>query len=200
MKKTTLILFPILLFSLASYAQLDKNTWLNSGALNFFSSKKDYTSYATPNTSGYSNDVNLTVSFSTGYFVTDKVAFGLKPYFSWAKSESFTNDPNSSGVSGSTKRYGIGPFFRYYFLQKEKQFNILTDMSYQVGRWDSGGLIGPIKDFNISAGPVIYFNSSVGMEFLLGYKSHLEVLKDYSKSVSKGLNLSIGFQIHLKKY
>jgi len=49
------------------------------------------------------------------------------------------------------------------------------------------------------AGPVIYFNSSVGLEVLLGYSSSLEDVENANKEVRKGFQVAVGFQIHLEK-
>ncbi len=49
------------------------------------------------------------------------------------------------------------------------------------------------------AGPVIFFNTSVGLEFLLGYSSSIEDIKDRYKNSIQGFQIGIGFQIHLEK-
>lgn len=196
--KLLLAIFTFHFLALTANGQLDKNTWLVGGAGSFYSSKRDYTSFVSPITNGYSKELSLTISPNIGYFITDKFALGLKPYFSWGKGESFPNDPTVSGGQSDSKRYGIGPFARYYFLDKEKQFNILTDISYQIGVWNVGSK-GNLSNFSFLAGPVIYFNTSVGMEFLLGYSTQSEELKNFSKNLSKGFSVNIGFQIHLIK-
>ena len=150
-----------------------------------------------PITNGYSKELNLTLYPNIGYFITDKVAVGLRPYFSWGKGESFPYDPTVSGGTSNSKRYGIGPFV-YYFLEEKKQFNILTDISYQLGIWNLGDK-GKLSNFSFLAGPVVYFNTSVGMELLLGYSAKSEELKNFSKNSSKGFSVNIGFQIHLIK-
>ena len=55
-------------------------------------------------------------------------------------------------------------------------------------------------------GTVVYFNSCVGIEFLLGYSSSLENIEgfredaeDFLKETRKGFQMGIGFQIHLEK-
>lgn len=196
--KLLLTIITIIYCAVTANAQLEKSTWLVGGAGNFYSSKRDYTSIVNPITNGYSKELNLTISPNVGYFIMDKFAVGLRPYFSWGKGESFPYDPTVSGGTSDSKRYGIGPFARYYFLDKEKQFNILTDISYQVGIWDVGKK-GKLSNFSFLAGPVIYFNTSVGMEFLLGYSTQSEELKDFSINSSKGFTVNIGFQIHLIK-
>jgi hypothetical protein len=197
MKQAILLLTVVFFFSTSSFAQLDKHTWLVGGSTNFYLSKRNYTSYVNSNLSGNSDELNLSISPNVGYLIFEKLGIGLRPYFSWGKGNLISS--NGSEFTSDSKRYGIGPFVRYYLLNKEKPFNILTDIGYQIGEWNAGGQKGQLKDLNFSIGPVIYFNSTAGIEFLLGYNSHSEVLKNYSKNESKGFNVSIGFQLHLIK-
>lgn len=86
-------------------------------------------------------------------------------------------------------------------MESEKQTNILVEASYQTGIIrEIGDTKGTSNNFSISAGPVLYFNSSVGIEFLLGYATDIE---KYSSKVQKekrsGFQFSIGLQIHLIK-
>lgn len=60
---------------------------------------------------------------------------------------------------------------------------------------------GSINEFSISSGAEIFFNSSCGVEFLIGYRSKYEDIKGatgYSDK-KKGLQFGIGFQLHLLK-
>jgi hypothetical protein len=86
-------------------------------------------------------------------------------------------------------------------LEAEKQTNILVEASYQTGIFTGlDNSKGTLNNFSISTGPVLYFNSSVGIEFLLGYANEIE---NYSRSVRNekrnGFQFSIGLQIHLIK-
>lgn len=194
--KPLLTIITISFFTVTASAQLDRSTWIVGGSGNFYSSNREYISFVTPSVNGSSKELSLIISPNVGYFIIDKFAVGLRPYFSWGKGESTSS--NGTIATSNSKRYGIGPFARFYLLDKEKQFNILTDVSYQIGEWNQGGK-GKLSNFSFLAGPVIYFNTSVGMEFLLGYITQSEELKDFSKNSSKGFSVNIGFQIHLIK-
>ena len=75
----------------------------------------------------------------------------------------------------------------------------MTDVSYQWGFF-GGGLKGKLNTFSALAGPVIYFNTSVALEFLSGYHSSLEEATNGGFKTSRnGLQFSLGFQIHLEK-
>ncbi|HET8829985.1 MAG TPA: hypothetical protein VFM79_11625, partial [Pelobium sp.] len=59
-------------------------------------------------------------------------------------------------------------------MNKEKSYNLLTDISYQLGNLKLTNNSGTRKSFSAMAGSVIYFNSSVGLELLMGYKAQRE--------------------------
>jgi hypothetical protein len=188
-----IFIFLSLLFSLISArAQLTKGNWLVGGTGSFYS-YKDYYSSAT-----YSNEAKYTqidISPSIGYFVMDKLAFGLRPTFSSIKGKVTT----PGGLYTNVQRYWIGPFGRYYFLNKENQTNILTDIAYQFGLFNAGGQRGDLRTFSALAGPVIYFNTTVGIEFLMGYRYTKEDVENANKENKKGFQISVGLQIHLEK-
>lgn len=140
------------------------------------------------------NYTQIDLSPSIGYFILDKLAVGVRPTFSFIKGKY-----SAGTISTNVQRYWIGPFGRYYFLNLEKQFNIVTDMSYQVGIFNAGGQKGNLSTFSALAGPVLYFNSSVGLEFLLGYSYNKEDVERATKEIKKGIQISVGFQIHLEK-
>jgi len=183
-----------LTFTFASSAQLTKNNWLVGGTGNFLASKH---SYSSPTYSSSSDRLEINLSADIGYFIIDKFAFGLKPGYSKYKDQ--VNGPGGGYSNQNT--INIGPFARYYFLKADKDFNILTDVSYQHGFYWFTPTKGNINIFSVSAGPVVYFNSSVGLEFLLGYYSKKEIIKQSGDNVDKqtGFQISIGFQIHLEK-
>lgn len=124
---------------------------------------------------------------TVGYFLKDKFVIGLKPSFSYST--------NNSGTYGSTFR--IGPFSRYYFLDSEKIFNLFAEGGYTYGiMYDHGNVSTRFNTFSISGGSVLYFNSSVGLEFTLGY-SRVNAIA-YPGS-TRFLRFEIGFQFHLEK-
>ena len=192
MKTTTLLLITTFFLIKHSYCQIEKGTWLVGGTGSFSSSKN---SYSNPNYFQTSDVINLKISPNIGYFIIDKLAAGLRPSFTWDKAEVTT----AGGLTTNIKRFEIGPFIRYYFLNKAKPFNILTDFSYLFGSLSNKPEKGIINTFSISAGPVIYFNSSIGLEFLVGYYKKSEENKGIYRSEQKGLQIAVGFQIHLEK-
>lgn len=192
LSKTLLFIFIASSFFVTANGQITKGNWLVGGAGSFYSYNNAYTSAA------YSNEAEYTridIGANVGYFVADKIAFGLRPTFS-----SFAGRVTSTGgLSTNVQRYFLGPFSRYYFLNTDKQTNILADVSYQLGLFNAGGQKGNLSSFSAMAGPVVYFNSSVGMEFLLGYKYSKDDIEDASVEIRKGFQVTVGFQIHLEK-
>jgi hypothetical protein len=193
-----LLIFPIILFlSLSSFSQLTKNNWLVGGSGSFYSYKQTYNS---PVMNTDFNYKSINVLASVGYFFVNKAAIGLRPGFYLLKGEDETNS-----ITTNNKKYSIGPFARYYFLNTEKPFNILSDISYQFGINDQHkGWKGKYNTLCAMAGPEIFFNSAVGMEVLLGYRSITETVHDlsgelYYSDKRTGFMISVGFQFHLEK-
>ena len=177
---------------LTAKSQLTKGNWLVGGTGKFYSYISENSS-VTYNTEAKYTQIDL--SPSIGYFVIDKLAFGLRPTFS-----SITGKVTSAGgLSTNVQRYWIGPFSRYYFLNNENNYNIVGDLSYQFGFFGGGLAKGKLSTFSALAGPVIYFNATVGIEFLLGYSYSKEEVEQGNKEIRKGFQLGIGLQIHLEK-
>lgn len=191
MKKNIISLFLLISFSVAK-SQIDKAIWLVGGSGSFSSTKNTFNS---PNYSQTSDVVGIKISPNIGYFIFEKFAIGLRPSFSKDKAQVTT----AAGGYTNVNRFEIGPFVRYYFLNKEKPYNILTDISYQTGLYAFRSDKGTNNTFSASVGPVIYFNSSVGLEFLLGYYRRNEKVKEVFETIQEGFQIGIGFQIHLEK-
>lgn len=158
-------------------SQITKGYWLLSGNASISSSK---------NSSAASiqfKQTDIQVSTAVGHFVTDKLALGLRPSFSYG----------SNNVGNSSSVFGVGPFVRYYVLKPESIVNLFSDVSYSYEAISGGQ---KSNRFTLFAGPVVYFNTSVGMEFLLGYST--------TKIIGFGgrnnkIQFGVGFQFHLEK-
>lgn len=191
MKKVIFSVLVIFIVNLKANAQLNKGIWLVGGNGSFSSSKGTFE--AGPY-SQKSKETNLNISPNIGYFLIDKLVVGLKPGFTWYKSLITT-----SGATSNSTRFEVGPFVRYYFLDKTKPVNILSEVSYQHEFITAKPETGSSNTFSFNAGPVIYFNSSVGLEFTVGYYSHSENFLSYSKTTQQAFKMAIGFQIYLEK-
>lgn len=187
--------FSLLVLAGTAFGQITKGHWLVGGSGRFYSYQNNYqTSTFTSNGKYTQIDLSPTV----GYFLADKFSMGLKTTLTSIKGD-FTFIGGTGGTDN--QRYLFGTFGRYYFLEAEKQTNILVEASYQTGIFTGlDNSKGTLNNFSISTGPVLYFNSSVGIEFLLGYANEIE---NYSRSVRNekrnGFQFSIGLQIHLIK-
>lgn len=187
MKKKTIFLAAILFFAFTANSQVTKGNWLVGGNINF--SSTNYKSDAGSKSVGF--DFKLTPNI--GYFIADKFATGIKAGIgkNGRKAEGTT-------VSATYTDFNIGPFLRYYLLSPERQFNILTEVTYQYGfAGGNGGSKKPMKStFAFAAGPVIYFNNSVGLEFLIGYSTYKYAT--FSGS-NKTFQFGLGLQVHLER-
>lgn len=179
-------------------AQLNKGTWLFGGNGSLFSYNQSYTA-PPPNPDFTGKFTSIDLSANVGYFFADKFAGGLRPYFSTYKGET------SGGAIANELKFAIGPFARYYFLNTDRQFNILTDISYQVGinKLFSGDKPqGKYNTLSIMAGTEVFFNSAVGLEVLVGYKNLVASFENSPsayKNTMQGFQTSIGFLFHLEK-
>lgn len=198
--KQYFILLAAVTFTINSFGQLDKTNWLIGGNGTFNSFNHNYQSTVV---NSESNVTEIKTTPNIGYFVVDKLAVGLKSSFSWRKEKEISAGAGKSNII----RFDYGPFIRYYFLDKEKPFNLLVDLTYQFGNLNFiPGDKGIRNNFSVVGGPVLYFNSSLGIEFLLGYRIEKEKLVSTSSipqnlfnDTKKGFQFSIGFQIHLEK-
>lgn len=172
----------ITLFFLGAKAQITKKNWLVGGKATFSSLKSSSTAYV------QFKQTNVQISPLVGYFVIDKLAFGLKPSFTYG----------SNNIANTSTVISVGPLARYYWLDPEKIFNLFTEIDYAYGS-NTGKGQGKGQHLNIfsfSAGPVIYFNNSVGLEFSIGYATTKVV--DFIGRNNE-IKIGLGFQIHLEK-
>ena len=158
--------------------QLTKGNWLVGGNGSFIVQEQNVFG-------GRISGTRLQLSPDIGYFFFDKFAAGLKPRLDINKSTVFGH--KSVVLAG-----GVGPFLRYYLLPEDKLLNLLTEVNYQ---YVSGTNNNRRDVYTLSAGPVIYFNSSVGLEFTLNYES---IDFKTSNSNTKTFFLGLGFQVHLE--
>lgn len=182
MLKSFVIIIAAIFLSAKSFGQITKNTWLLSGNASFLSQK---------NSSAASlqyKQTDFQISPTIGYFIIDKFAVGLKPSFTYGK--------NNLIAGGDAQTiFLIGPFARYYLLQTDRPFNLLFEGSYSYTSLNQASE-SKQHTFFIGTGPVLYFNTTVGLEFILGYSTTKVV--DFT-GTNNGIRFGIGLQIHLEK-
>ncbi len=188
MSKTLLIIF-ISCFSIKNInGQITKGNWLVGGSASY--SQKNFSI----TTSAIYKQTNFQITPFVGYFLMDKLAVGLNPSLDFVKISVGSDGPSTNTI------IGVGPFVRYYFLEADKIFNLFGQGSYgygsNTGKVQGQGFGSNLNTFAFSAGPVLYFNSSVGLEFTINYS----ITKFVGVTGSNDeLSFGIGFQIHLEK-
>ncbi|MFT3946269.1 MAG: hypothetical protein QM763_04775 [Agriterribacter sp.] len=192
--KSFIFLASFSLITITANCQIDKKYWLVGGTGSFYTYKDNYTTSGQPSITGRLTEINLAANI--GYFFIDKFVAGLRPGINSIKSRGLNS------ASAGTKEIGFyaGPFVRYYFLNKDRTFNILVDGTYQIGRYTTFAGNGTLRNASIFIGPEIFFNTAVGLEFLLGYqyqKKNIENGQQGFNDERRGLQISVGFQIHL---
>lgn len=180
MKKISVLAIFFTFFTFVSKSQISKGNWLVGGSANLSSTKYK------PDIGSDEKITEINLNSDIGYFIANKFNIGLKPGLTYRKAI-FENTRLSETL------FRIGPFVRYYFLPNDKIVNVVIEGAYQYGI--SSNSANESK-FSIFSGPVVYFNTAVGLEFLLGYSA-----SDYSTGGGKSnsLQASIGFQFHLEK-
>jgi hypothetical protein len=162
-----------LLFAFASIAQIKKGNWMMGGSASFSSSKSTQSGIDIP------EKIRFSLSPNIGYFVIDKLAVG--------------SSAQLGTETGTETGFGLGPFVRYYFLEKEKPINFFSEASYSFFRYVHN--TAKYDSLNIKAGAVYFLNNSVGLEVALNYLNQKNNL-DYKNN---SIYLGVGFQIHLER-
>lgn len=189
MKKVFLFALVVLLIKYSS-AQLDKHTLLIGGTGLYSSTSLNYPGNTTIRQTLFNLSPNI------GYFVLNKFAVGLKPGYSNSQQKGLPSTYKDINLS-------IGPFIRYYFLPENKAFNILVDGSWQYTFEKESVYVSSEEftnrrknQFSIAAGPVLFLNPSVGLEFLVGYSTSENNADDIKFNT---VQLGLGLQVHLGK-
>lgn len=180
MKTIKILALSLFLFTVSANAQITKGNWMVGGDANFTNSEvKDKNGEIIGSGNG------IRISPNIGYFFIDKFAVGINGNFNYGKTN---GSPSSIG-------YGGGPFARYYFLKPEKRVNVFAEANYNYYTSKTQGFDSTNgSTYRFKAGPVIYFNSSVGLELSLNYSTEV-----FSNNTSKYFTVGFGFQIHLEK-
>lgn len=181
MKTIQTLFIASLLFSLTANAQITKDFWLVGGSAYFDNSN-------VKNSEGKEifNNTSILVSPTIGYFLFDKLAGGIELNF---------GGRFAKGDISSDFGYGIGPFVRYYILKPEKTINVLLEANYNYSTgFNQNSTYTTTYGFKV--GPVIYFNSSVGLELLAKYQHSFN---SYDSYTSNRLQFGIGLQVHLER-
>jgi hypothetical protein len=181
-KQTILLIFITLIFYENANSQITKGNWLVGGNASF--SRLQNSSSA----SVQFKQTNVEISPLAGYFLQDKFAVGVNPSLSFG----------SNTVANTNTVITVGPFIRYYFLPTGNIFNLFAQSSYAYGSVTGKGQGSgqQLNTFSFSGGPVLYFNTSVGLEFIIDYATTKVV--GFS-GANNELKFGIGFQIHLEK-
>lgn len=182
MKKEIHLFLAALFFFNIAISQITKKNWMIGGS-GLISTQSQKITGSTIKGS----DINL--SPNLGYFILDKLAIGARLGYKYNRTE-FNN------IVTKNTRYSFGPFFRYYYLKPEKVVNLFTEGAYQYSKVSATNTLGGADNtFRLSAGPAIFFNSSVGLEVTLNYEYYINSVSEQN---SKRIFLGIGFQIHVE--
>lgn len=181
MKYITLIAFSLVSF-ITTKAQLTKGNWMLGGNVSFASTNYNSANYTPPTYTNVVIDINPNVA----YFVADNFNVGIKTTFN-----KFYRVNATSYTS-----YRVGPLCRYYFLNNENRINFLAEVGYRFGLEKGAGWQTSANTYAGGLGCVAFFNSSVGIEFMVNYIS--DKFNDYDGR-NNTIQLALGLQVHLIK-
>ncbi|WP_192822229.1 outer membrane beta-barrel protein [Rufibacter sp. LB8] len=182
------LLFTLVLFScflVSAQAQTEKGTKLigGTGTLHF-------------DTEGAQDDVFFMATPRLGYFAGNNFAIGASLPFLY-----------NTSTYGSVTSIGLAPFVRGYFGASATKFFLegragVTRENYET----EGGFMysdaetsRTVQFFGVGAGLAQFINEHVGLEILLSYDKSDEASFRFETNKLNGLNLNIGFQIHLPR-
>jgi len=192
MKNILVLVILVIMSGPDSFAQLAKGTFLVSGSAGFTSGNYNSVLDAKKH-----NTSNLLLSPAGGYFILSKLVAGFRLQYSDNQNKAIDISGSGTSSNSHTSNLNIGPFARYYLLnQSNKLANVFIEGSYGFGTLK---VKNPSQEysshiFSILAGPEIYFNSNIGLEFTIGYyKSNNS---DFNVTTT-GIQAGLGFQIHL---
>lgn len=175
MKINKILFITTFFFAMVSNAQISKGNWMMGGTGAFGNSK--VTSLGAEDNGFY-----LNLYPNVGYFFINKLAVGTNASLLLAFREKHS------------AAWGIGPYVRYYFLEKEKAINVFSELNYYAERRSKTDDL-KFNTFNIKAGTVFFLNSIVGIEVALNYSTQ----KTNQNFEKRGIYLNVGFQIHLER-
>lgn len=176
-----IILSFLLFFTFDSFSQTSRGHWILIGNGSFNSLRN-----ASAGTLQY-KETDLTLTASIGYFVLDRFALGVKPSYTYG-SNSIVNNGEKESV------FSIGPFARYYLLSEERQFNIFTEAGYSYAKNSQNKF--EQNTYYVLAGPVLYFNTSVGLEFTTGYA--ITKVPGFD-GLNRAIRFGVGFQFYFER-
>lgn len=183
MLKIISILLTAVLISINANSQITKRNWMLGGVISYASTNYNSENYGAPHIS-----YNLQIKPNIGYFFIDKLAAGIKTGI---------GKIGDKGLRTSYTDFNVGPFCRYYLLNSGKNVNVIAEGGYLYGFETGTASEKTFKStFTLSAGPVVYFNTVVGLEFLISYSTYkFSIVPGNNNTVMFGL----GLQVHLEK-
>lgn len=184
MRKLTILFLSTFLLT-NSYSQITKSNWLWGGNISFSNTK--YKS----DLGQQLDETRIEISGNSGYFIIDKLAVGLRPDFFITKTKTTVNKI-------SQNNFLIGPFIRYYFLPTDSKVNLFFDGGFSYGKDKITHQPSVSSNtFYFSTGPVVFLNSSVAVEFTIGYSS--TKANDDLHSKRNIIQSGIGLQFYLEE-
>ena len=168
----------LLCCTIAAHAQLEQGTWLVGGSGSFSHMQNDN------NTSNTTINTNPRI----GYFIADRLSAGVHALYSYQ-----TNRFGGNGLNDNSLL--LGPFVRYYVLNNVQMFNLLTELGYNYGKYNTNGIYNLTGSkhsyFSLAVGPTLFVNSAIGIESTVVYL--------FNSAQNNGFQFNVGINVYLTK-
>jgi len=182
--------FVLILFSFFSNAQINKGSFLYGGSGAFSQIKQIDSAFV------FYKETTVTISGDVGYFIYDKLCFGLNTGFEHDKRQ-FPDFKSNSYF------FNVGPFARYYLMPSERKVNIFSQLSDQtMFNWvtetdqNNKATKSTTHDNRLttSVGFAAFLYPSIALEFSVGYQVAFE--GNNTNAAYNRIVAGIWFQIH----
>ena len=192
MKPNQMFFIVLILFTIGTTAQISKGNWMVGGSGNIYFYEGNYNIV---DKKIIEKGFGIDVLPNVGYFFFNNFSAGLVSKFSYGEGKD-----NNNGSSGPDRNFRLGPYARYYILNKEKFTNFFIQASYNTSLFDKS-----FKTYQVSTkvGSAIFLTNSIGLEVSLEYsKNSIEYFNVQMSDVVQTTNVirfGVGLQIHLEK-
>jgi len=182
--KTSLISIVLLLLSLQSKEQTNKNNWLVGGTGSMSIQKNTISNIV------QGKKTEILIDSRIGYFAATNLAIGITPMWNHI----YLNKENKFNS------YLLGPFVRGYLLSSDKHYNVFlgAGAGYLISLGNSRSTSDNYtwRQYSVEAGYVHFLNKNIGIEVKTSYDTrNVKNMDGYSSS----LDLKAGFQLYLRK-
>ena len=192
----SILLFVLFFVPAVAKCQTEKKTWLIGGTGYVYVYKLESNLFGWEKYTVKQTKTHL--DFNIGYFLFKDFVLGIR-----ANSNSIWTKFKENTITSRQLELSGGPFTRIYLVKNQPNFNLFLEANFQRGVYAAQSVTRSFVNQSIIASGFEYFpNTSVGIEFLIGYKNkynYRESENFWSSVTNDGIYIGLNFQYHLLK-